>query len=226
MDVNEALQFADEWAKSQTFYEGMQGWRVVCAVLAAEVRRLRVPAVEAVPVGYALANLDGTIRNHGDGELMVYRNPFSRSDKTDCIPLYTHPPALDVCNMEYMGNSVGYIYQKMEAYRQQLGKAQGLDDDTKKLQSLLSENARLSILNHLYEQISAGREEFSAMDMDYWDSSHDKLLEAIQNKLDDDTRKLVLELLDELDTYSLDPYLSRRSKEIVKILKEKLGAGE
>lgn len=137
MDVNEALQWADQWTEGHTFYEGMQGWRVVCATLAAEVRRLRVPAVEAVPLGYALANLDGTIRNHGDGELMVYRNPFSRSDKTDCIPLYMHPPSLD-----------------------------------------------------------------------------------------DDTRKLVLELLDELDTYSLDPYLSRRSKEIVKILKEKLGAGE
>ena len=149
MKLEEALQWAGQWTEGQTFHEGMQGWRVVCAVLAAEVRRLQ--AVEAVPLGYALAN---------------------------------------------------------------------------KLQNLLSENARLSILNHLYEQIAAGREEFSAMDMDYWDSSHDKLLEAIQNKLDDDTRKLVLELLDELDTYSLDPYLSRRSKEIVKILKEKLGAGE
>jgi len=41
MTVDEALQYADEWAKGQTFYEGMQGWRVVCATLAAEVRRLR-----------------------------------------------------------------------------------------------------------------------------------------------------------------------------------------
>lgn len=95
MKLEEALQFADQWTEGHTFYEGLQGWRVVCAVLAAEVRRLRVPAVEAVPLGYALANLDGTIRNHGDGELMVYRNPFSRSDKTDCIPLYMHPPSLD-----------------------------------------------------------------------------------------------------------------------------------
>ena len=38
MDVNEALQFADEWTKGHTFYEGLQGWRVVCAVLAAEIR--------------------------------------------------------------------------------------------------------------------------------------------------------------------------------------------
>src|SRR5574343_1960099 len=90
MKLEEALNYADEWTNGHTFYEGMQGWRVVCAVLAAEVRRLRAPAVEDVPLGYALA-----IRNHGDGELMVYRNPFSRSDKTDCIPLYMHPPSLD-----------------------------------------------------------------------------------------------------------------------------------
>lgn len=130
MDVNEALQWADQWTEGHTFYEGMQGWRVVCATLAAEVRRLQ--AVEAVPVAWARADL----------------LPLAPDRYTPCIltptkcvstpvPLYKHPHALD-----------------------------------------------------------------------------------------DDTRKLVLELLDELDTYSLDPYLSRRSKEIVKILKEKLGAGE
>lgn len=41
MTLDEALQFADQWAEGHTFYEGSQGWRVVCAVLAAEVRRLR-----------------------------------------------------------------------------------------------------------------------------------------------------------------------------------------
>ena len=41
MTVDEALSHADEWVKGQTFYQGAQGWRVVCAVLAAEVRRLR-----------------------------------------------------------------------------------------------------------------------------------------------------------------------------------------
>lgn len=41
MSVDEALNHADEWVKGQTFYPGAQGWRVVCAVLAAEVRRLR-----------------------------------------------------------------------------------------------------------------------------------------------------------------------------------------
>ena len=41
MKIDEALQHADQWTEGHTFYEGMQGWRIVCAVLAAEVRRLR-----------------------------------------------------------------------------------------------------------------------------------------------------------------------------------------
>ena len=41
MQIEQALQFADQWSEGHTFYEGSQGWRVVCAVLAAEVRRLR-----------------------------------------------------------------------------------------------------------------------------------------------------------------------------------------
>lgn len=40
MEVETALKFADEWTEGHTFYEGMAGWRVVCATLAAEVRRL------------------------------------------------------------------------------------------------------------------------------------------------------------------------------------------
>lgn len=41
MKTEEALQYADQWSEGHTFYEGSQGWRFVCAVLAAEVRRLR-----------------------------------------------------------------------------------------------------------------------------------------------------------------------------------------
>ena len=48
MTVDEALQYADEWAKGQTFYEGMQGWRVVCATLADEVRRLRDEKADSI----------------------------------------------------------------------------------------------------------------------------------------------------------------------------------
>lgn len=45
MKVDEALTHADEWIKGVTLYEGAQGWHVVCATLAAEVRRLRTLAM-------------------------------------------------------------------------------------------------------------------------------------------------------------------------------------
>ncbi len=42
MTVDDALAFADEWAKGiAPLYPGAQGWRVACMLLAAEVRRLR-----------------------------------------------------------------------------------------------------------------------------------------------------------------------------------------
>lgn len=45
MTVDEALEFADEWSKGMTLYEGAQGWRVVCMLLAEEVRRVRLERV-------------------------------------------------------------------------------------------------------------------------------------------------------------------------------------
>lgn len=41
MTVDEALELSDEWTKGATFHADSQGWRVVCAVLAEEVRKLR-----------------------------------------------------------------------------------------------------------------------------------------------------------------------------------------
>lgn len=41
MTVDEALDFADEWSRGITLHEGSQGWRVVCMLLAEEVRRMR-----------------------------------------------------------------------------------------------------------------------------------------------------------------------------------------
>jgi hypothetical protein len=40
MTFDEALEFADELTQGMSFHEGSQGWRVVCAILADEVRRL------------------------------------------------------------------------------------------------------------------------------------------------------------------------------------------
>lgn len=41
MTVEDALALADDWAKGMTFHADSQGWRVVCMMLAEEVRRLR-----------------------------------------------------------------------------------------------------------------------------------------------------------------------------------------
>jgi len=41
MTIDECLEFSDEWVRGMTIHEGSQGWRVVCMLLAEEVRRLR-----------------------------------------------------------------------------------------------------------------------------------------------------------------------------------------
>lgn len=47
MTVDEAIAFADEWSRGMTLHADSQGWRVVCLLLADEVRRLRAPSAEA-----------------------------------------------------------------------------------------------------------------------------------------------------------------------------------
>ena len=41
MTIDECLEFAEQWSRGMTMHEGSQGWRVVCMLLAEEVRRLR-----------------------------------------------------------------------------------------------------------------------------------------------------------------------------------------
>ncbi len=41
MTIDECLEFADEWSRGMTYHEGSMGWRVVCMLLAEEVRRMR-----------------------------------------------------------------------------------------------------------------------------------------------------------------------------------------
>ncbi len=50
MPVSKALDFADEWTTGTTFYPGSEGWRVVCATLAAEIRRLRQGGGDKLPM--------------------------------------------------------------------------------------------------------------------------------------------------------------------------------
>jgi hypothetical protein len=44
MTIDEAIAFADEWSRGMTINEGSQGWRVVCMLLANEVRTLQADA--------------------------------------------------------------------------------------------------------------------------------------------------------------------------------------
>ena len=56
MTIDECLEFADEWSRGMTIHEGSQGWRVVCMVLAEEVRKLQ--AKEAYLQSTKLAEFD------------------------------------------------------------------------------------------------------------------------------------------------------------------------
>ena len=76
MTIDECLEFADEWSKGLTLYEGAQGWRVVCMLLAEEVRRQQKETAEVKDVMHSLAGTlwrldrEGYIRDldHGDEE--------------------------------------------------------------------------------------------------------------------------------------------------------------
>jgi hypothetical protein len=56
MTIDECLAFADEWVRGMTFHAGSNGWRVVCMLLAREVRSLRLAS--QVPDGYFFALMD------------------------------------------------------------------------------------------------------------------------------------------------------------------------
>lgn len=65
MTIEEALAFADEWSRGITLHEGSQGWRVVCMLLAGEVRRLNdATAAQA----HIKRLVDGLNRLSGTGE--------------------------------------------------------------------------------------------------------------------------------------------------------------
>jgi hypothetical protein len=48
MTIDEALEYADLWSKGITIREDSTGWRVVCMLLAEEVRRLRDDRDQAI----------------------------------------------------------------------------------------------------------------------------------------------------------------------------------
>ena len=72
MPIEEALEFADEWSRGMTLHEGSQGWRVVCLLLAEEVRRL-APVESAARKTVAAFEALGTAQHAGE-MLLTRRN--------------------------------------------------------------------------------------------------------------------------------------------------------
>lgn len=63
MTIDECLEFADEWVRGMTYHEGSQGWRVVCMLLAEEVRKMRSEG-EAVQMAY-MEEVQDTLKEMG-----------------------------------------------------------------------------------------------------------------------------------------------------------------
>lgn len=94
MQVDEALAFADEWIEGVTVYEGLQGWRVVCATLAAEVRRLRHENAELRKDAARLDWLADPENHNGSVQLpreIVFANIHSMRDAIDAAMVMPAP---------------------------------------------------------------------------------------------------------------------------------------
>lgn len=65
--IDECLEYADSWGKNISIYETYAGWRVVCLLLAEEVRRLREEqTIVGCRIIYTLY-----IHEHLDGRFLI-----------------------------------------------------------------------------------------------------------------------------------------------------------
>lgn len=99
MTISEALEFADEWSRGLTLHEGSQGWRVVCMLLAEEVRRLAQVEAEhaallkaisdAIPVFWYRPVMNGDMYE-GPHHNNSFVGRLQRAEKpSEWLPLYT-----------------------------------------------------------------------------------------------------------------------------------------
>ena len=68
MMIDECIAFADEWSRGMTLYEGAQGWRVVCMLLANEVRRMHGERFVFAQLLEAAAQVMHTLDGEDEGE--------------------------------------------------------------------------------------------------------------------------------------------------------------
>ena len=158
MTIDEALEFADEWSRGVTIYPGAQGWRVVCMLLADEVRRLRSTAEEQ------LAAKDDEIRelvtsdNKVVADLSRYVETLEQkiADKNDAyraacaVVAKMHEAAIG----EVVGPVLGVV-EVVANVREQLIEAQKqivmLREELATTQSELETERRLSFRNQVAE---------------------------------------------------------------------------
>lgn len=171
MTIDEALKFADEWSRGVTIYPGAQGWRVVCMLLADEVRRLRSTAeellvnrIDAEIVKEQLAAKDDEIRelvtsdNKVVADLSRYVETLEQkiADKNDAyraacaVVAKMHEAAIG----EVVGPVLGVV-EVVANVREQLIEAQKqivmLREELATTQSELETERRLSFRNQVAE---------------------------------------------------------------------------
>jgi hypothetical protein len=111
LTIDECIAFADEWSRGMTIHEGSQGWRIVCMLLADEVRRLSVVetenAVQRLQIDhlkaelvrlreqepYAYETYKGYLLHAGNPEVSNHSNPK---------PLYTEPQSAQAIPAELL----------------------------------------------------------------------------------------------------------------------------
>lgn len=78
MTIEEAIEFADEWSKGMTLHEGSKGWRVVCLLLAEEVRRL-------TPIEVAAKKTVTAFEAHGNAKQVSAAVPGDLQARCDML---------------------------------------------------------------------------------------------------------------------------------------------
>lgn len=215
MSVDEALTHADEWAAGQTFYPGAQGWRVVCAVLAAEVRRLR----DHIPDGTKMVGREPSGKE-------VLRNVFALCEGTEDLDTNTPNDFLSGRKFEAKAirNAIGVWFTDECNSR----KAAPAVEPAKPVPVECEPVAHIYLLNGTRFKISAinrvcGIYGLPAALNGQWVA----LVDATDNKhmqstaIDAETHALVLELCDYIERDGLQPV---NPKLITKKLRERLGA--
>lgn len=81
MTIDECLAFADKWSRGMTIHAGSQGWRVVCMLLAEEVRVMR----QSLPDDFSESQewREGSTVDRVDWLMALYRTALQEIEKLE-----------------------------------------------------------------------------------------------------------------------------------------------